>query len=89
MSNSFFTHPQQIASFWTKAYEQQLDRMATVTADLDKKQTEGLERGQQAIDDSAKLVKDSVVQAGELASEWRQWWLSAARRSMDLATPGE
>jgi hypothetical protein len=88
MFQSFFLHPQQITDHWSKALRQQLERFEAMSTEADRVHGQGLERAHQAIDETAKLMKDSLDYAGQLGTEWRKWWLGAVKQTTDLANPG-
>ena len=55
-----FVQMQQISQFWAKAVEQQLAQLKSVHDQLGKFETQGVEQSKAAIDESAKLWKETL-----------------------------
>lgn len=88
MFHSYFVQPQQIWDTWNKGLKAGFDRLESAGSELDKMQDQGVERSHQAIEETSKLMKESLTYTAQLASEWRKWWLGAAKQTSDLANPG-
>ena len=83
-----FTQPQQILDMWTKATKDHLDRMEQLGEQLSKAQGQGVERAQQAIDESAKLMKESMTYALNLSREWQKLSLEMTKKATESVTTG-
>ncbi|MFO0568219.1 MAG: hypothetical protein U0263_21340 [Polyangiaceae bacterium] len=78
-----FTPPTQFFDLWTRAAKEQLERMEQLGEQLAKAQGQGLERAKQAIDESSKLMKESLDYGMALSSEWRKFQLDMAKKSAE------
>ncbi|MBK7578757.1 MAG: hypothetical protein IPI67_01010 [Myxococcales bacterium] len=67
-----FTQQNPFFDLWTRAAKEQLERMEQLGEQLAKTQGQGVERAQQAIDESAKLMKESLAYGLSLSNEWRK-----------------
>jgi hypothetical protein len=83
-----FTQPQQFLEMWAKAAKDQMDRMEQLGEQLGKVQGQSVERAQQAIDESAKLMKESMSYALTLSNEWRKLGIDITRKTTQGMTPG-
>ncbi len=63
MKNEFVNQAQQLTTLWWEMFEQQTTRAAAHT--------------QVAIEESARMAKESIAYQQKLANEWRKVFLSA------------
>jgi hypothetical protein len=84
------------ADFYRKLAEEQIGRMSAAFGELDKVQARILEQARQAIDESeaidesARLAKESMAYMAELGAEWRRIAMDAGRQAGErfaTATP--
>lgn len=68
--------PQQWMNFWKKASDDQLQRMQTMGDEWAKLEGKGFEQWSIAVDEMAKLTKESLAYTGQLAAEWRKLYLA-------------
>lgn len=83
-----FTQPQQFLDMWTAAAKEQTARMEQINAEFAKAQNQSVERTQQAIDECAKLMKESLSYALTLSSEWRKLGVEITRKTAQGMNPG-
>jgi hypothetical protein len=83
-SNVDLTH--KAFEAWKKLVDEQMARVSSMYEEFARFEDKGLERTRAAVDEMAKLVKDSVAYAGQYAAEWRRVSLEAAKRTADLMT---
>lgn len=67
-----FSQPQQFVDAWTKMTAEQLARFEQMTAQYEEMQQKAMERAFEAIDESARLMKESLTYATKLSEEWRK-----------------
>jgi hypothetical protein len=83
-----FTSPNAFFDLWTRAAKDHLDRMEQLGEQLAKAQGQGVERAQQAVDESAKLMKESLSYALTLSNEWRKLNLDMAKKASESLRTG-
>lgn len=83
-----FTQPQQFFEMWTAAAKEQTARMEQLNAEMAKLQGQNVERAQQAIDECAKLMKESLSYALTLSNDWRKLGIEITRKTAQGMTPG-
>lgn len=83
-----FNSPNQFFDLWTRAAKDQLERMEQLGEQLAKAQGQGVERAQQAIDESAKLMKESLAYGLTLSNEWRKLNLEMVKKTGESLRTG-
>jgi hypothetical protein len=71
---------------WTKMLGDSLARMELAGAEIARVQEQALEQNRHAIDEMAKLSRDSFSYFGQLSAEWRKFTLEATRKAAELLT---
>jgi len=71
---------------WQKMLADSVARMELAGAEVARMQEQALEQNRHAIDEMAKLGKDSVDYVGQLSAEWRKLTLDATRKAAELLT---
>ena len=69
---------------WKKLVDEQTVRMESLYSEIAKMEDKGVERMQSAVDESARLLKDTFAWYGEMTSEWRKMTLDATKRTAEL-----
>ena len=69
---------------WKRMVDEQTGRVESLYAEMAKVEDKGIERMQAAVDESARLMKDSFSWYGEMSAEWRKMTLDATRRTAEL-----
>ncbi len=87
MFTDYFTHTQQFAENWKKMAGEPMKQFEEVIANINTMQEQSVERASDAIDGSAKLVKDSLRYSQELTQQWRKLSLDASKRAAEMMTP--
>ncbi len=64
--------------------DEQVARTEQVVSEAGKRQAEALERSKAAIDDWAKLSKDSMTYAFALGTEWQKLAIEATRKAAEM-----
>lgn len=75
---------QQGMAAWKKLFDEQLQRFATVQEEMAKAEVRHAEQVRAAIDEQARMMKESLAYAAQLSAEWRRLSLEAVRRTTDL-----
>jgi hypothetical protein len=75
-----------VAGAWQKMLGDHLARVELATAELGRVQEQALEQNRLAIDEMAKLSRESVNYFGQLSAEWRKLTLDATRKAAELLT---
>ena len=76
-----------VTGAWQKMVDDGVARMELATAELTRVQEQALAQNRHAIDEMAKLSKDSIDYFGQLTAEWRKLTLDATRKTAELLTP--
>lgn len=86
-----FTNPflqsQQFLDLWVKSTQEQIARMDQMAEQLHKVQGQAVERTREAIDESARLMKETLNYSVQLQTEWRKITLDATKKAADIVTP--
>lgn len=82
-----FVQPQQMLEIWTKATQEQLARMDKMAEQVQSMQGQAVERTKEAIDETARIMKESVAYATALSNEWRKVSLEATKKATEMVTP--
>ena len=69
---------------WKRMVDEQTGRVESIYAEVAKVEDKGIERLHSAVDESARLMKDSFTWYGEISAEWRKMTLDATRRTAEL-----
>ena len=72
---------------WRKAMEDGLDRMRGACEEFGRVEAQGAVQARTAIDEGARLMRESVQYATTLSAEWRRASLEATRRTLEMMTP--
>lgn len=67
-----FSQPQQFPDFWMKAMKDHFTRLETMQKEMERLEHEGAARFEAAVEESAKLTKESIAYAQKLSSDWRK-----------------
>lgn len=81
-----FSQSQQFFTAWRTAVRDQLGQMETFDRQLAEAQALGVQRAQEAIDESSKLMKASFTYSQQLGEQWRKQMFDLARQTTDLMT---
>ena len=73
---------------WSKAAHQHTARMFAFMAELERVEADHLERTRTAVDEMARLTKESLDYSTRLTTEWRKMTMDAAQRSIALMQLG-
>ena len=79
MSNNVFAAPHEWMSFWKKATEDHVARVAAVGDEWAKLEGKGIEQAGAMVDEMSKLTKESLAYGAQLAAEWRKLTLDAMK----------
>jgi hypothetical protein len=85
MSESKTSQVRDAGAAWKEMVDDHLSRMELASAELLRMQEQALARNRQAIDELAKLGKESVDYFGQLSTSFCKLTLEAARRTAELA----
>jgi hypothetical protein len=76
-----FVQMQQVSQFWAKAVEQQLTQLKSIHDQIAKYETQGVEQSTAAIDEAAKLWKETLSYGQQLSTDWRKSSLEAVEQT--------
>jgi hypothetical protein len=88
MSETKTSQSQQIKDGWNKIVEEQLGRVSGFCDELAKLEAKRDEQLVQAVDEAARMTKESLAYFGALSAEWRKLSLEATRRATSWMTLG-
>ena len=86
MFASLFSHTQQMTDRWAETARGQLDKLDGWAEDLTRVRAESLTRAETAIDEAAKVAKETLVRANEVPAEWRKLWVETVRELLAVGT---
>jgi len=75
---------EKVASVFEKMAEEQLSRMETFHTEMAKAQEKGFQQAQQAIDETARLFKESLAYQMKLSGEFQKMALAQTRQAAQL-----
>jgi hypothetical protein len=78
-----FSQPQQFTHVWAQAMKDHLARVEAWQKELVKLEEQNYVRANEAIDESTRLAKESLVYAQKLQAEWRKISLDAMKQATD------
>jgi len=84
MGDKVVSQVREAQSAWKKAADEQIARMELACGEMARMQEQSLEQGRHAVDEMAKLTKDSFNYFGQLSAEWRKLTLDATRKAADF-----
>lgn len=87
MSETKTSQVRDVQNAWKKMMDDQVARMELAYGEMARMQEQGLEQTRAAVDEMAKLTKDSINYVAQLQAEWRKQSLDAAKKSADFFTP--
>jgi hypothetical protein len=87
MFTNGFVQPQQMMELWARMTQEHVARMDQMATELQKAQAQAAERAALAIDESARLMKETMTYATQLSAEWRKITLEATKKAAEMATP--
>jgi hypothetical protein len=85
MSESKTSQVREAQAAWKEMVDDHLSRMELAAAELLRMQEQALAQNRQAIDDLAKLGKESVDYFGRLSASFCKLTLEATRKTAELA----
>ena len=69
---------------WKRMVDEHATRVESMHSEIAKMEDKGIERMQSAVDESARLMKDTLAWYGELSAEFRKMTIEATKRSAEL-----
>ena len=76
------TKTSQVRDAWKKMVDDQVARMELAYAEMARVQEQALAQNRQAVDEMAKLSRESLDYVGQLSAEWRKLTLEATRNAV-------
>ena len=86
MSESTTSQVREAQGAWKKLVDDHVARVEAASAEAARWQEQALTQNRQAIDDLAKLGRDSLAYWGQLSSEWHKLTLEATRNAAGFLT---
>ena len=75
------SHP--VSAFWKGVFDEQAARMASFWDQVGKLETEAASHARTAVDEAARMTKETIAYTTQLHAEWRKMATEAARRSAE------
>ena len=69
---------------WKKLVDDQLGRIQTFNDEMARYEKQAVEQTTQAVDELAKLMKESLDYAGQLTTEWRKVAIDATHKASEM-----
>jgi len=79
-----FAQPQQFADLWLKSVKDQMARVEAMQKEVERLELQGFERTNEAIEESAKVARESCAYAQKLQCDWRKITLEAVKKSTEM-----
>jgi hypothetical protein len=86
MSETKTSQVREAQGAWKKMVDDQIARMELASAEMARMQEQALTQNRQAIDEMAKLSRDSVDYFGQLSASFCKLTLEATRKAAELVT---
>jgi hypothetical protein len=86
MFTSPFTQSQQFVDAWNQLSAEHVARMEAMTAQYEEMRRLSIARMTEAVDESARLFKESIAYATTLSDEWRKIALEATKKAAQNAS---
>lgn len=86
MSEKTTSQAQQFKDTWTKMVDDHVVRITGAWDEAAKMEAKGLEQAVSAVDELAKIQKETLNYFGNLTAEWRKLSLDATKRTADFFT---
>lgn len=77
----FTTPSNPVVDFWTKAWKDHLGRVDTMQKEMERLEAQTYERTLEALDESAKMTRESVAYFQKLNAEWRKVTLEGVKKA--------
>lgn len=84
MNEQINSQVQQAMDSWRKLVDEQVSRFTAMGEEVAKLEQKGLEQVRTAVDEAAKMTKESFAYAAQLSAEWRKLALEATKRASEL-----
>jgi hypothetical protein len=86
MAEKITSQTQQTVDGFKKIIDDQLQRANSFQDELGRLEQKGIEQARAAVDEAAKLAKESLTYAAQLGAEWRKMAIEATRRATEMMT---
>ncbi len=74
---------------WRKMADENLARTQAMLEEMSRFETSSREQFAKAIDESARMMHESVNYASQLSSEWRKATLEMTQKTLEMMTPSK
>jgi hypothetical protein len=71
---------------WRKMVDEQLSRLSSGLDEAARMEARSADQARAAIEELARLAKESLTWSAQMTAEWRRLTLEGARRAVDLMT---
>ena len=89
MSDKKPSQSQQFTDFFTQSMHDQVARTQAFYAEAEKLRLMAMERAQSNVDELARLTKESINYANQLATAWQNLAMESFRKAADVTAPGQ
>ncbi len=79
-----FVQMQQPTEVWTKAWKDGAARFDAFVKEAEKAEQQAFERSNEAVEESARLTKESFAYAQKLNAEWRRITLESMKKTAEM-----
>jgi hypothetical protein len=83
-----FAQPQQFSNVWAQAMKDHLARVEAWQKEMVRLEEQNYVRANEAIEESARLAKESLAYAQKLQAEWRKISLDAMKQAAEPFSVG-
>ena len=79
-----FAQPQHFGDIWVKSMKDHVARVEAMNKEFERVEAQGADRASEALDEVAKLTRESMAYAQKLGAEWRKAYLDALKKSAEM-----
>lgn len=87
MSENKASQVQEIQGAWQKMVGEQVARVEQALGESARYRGQGMEQAKTAVDDWARLSKDTFDYLGQLQTEWSKLTIEATKRAAEMLIP--
>ena len=89
MSDKARSQSQQFADFFTQPMHDQIARAQAFYTEAEKLRAQAVQQAQANVDELARLTKESMNYANQLAVAWQSLAMKSLKKVADLTAPGQ
>ena len=76
---------EDVMNAWRKMMDEQTTRLQSLTQEMSRVEKQGVAQAQTAIDEWARMLKDSLNTVSQINAEWRTLAMESTRKANEMA----